>query len=124
MNTEYVDIWSLAHASWGIVLFHFLYSIWGKRELWFVLVAVGFAVGWEVFENSEWAKARFRKYGFPHYQGDTKRNMLTDQGFTLLGFAMAWYGPQWFVLLPMLVEVLMYLVIRDNTLLAFVRWFK
>ena len=124
MNTDFADVWSLAHVSSGILIFHFLLGIFGKRHWWFAAIAVALAAGWELLEDNDWVQSQFRKYGFPDYYGDTKRNMVADQLFSLFGFIIAWYGPQWFVLLPMLSEVLMYLVSGTNTLLTFVRFFK
>ena len=124
MNTDFADVWSLAHVSTGILLFHFLFGIFGKRHWWFAVITLGVAFAWELLENNKWVQSQFRKYGFPDYYGDSKRNMIADQVFTLFGFTMAWFGPQWFVLLPMLNEVLMYLLSGDNMMLTFVRFFK
>ena len=88
------------------------------------LVAVIFGITWETLENNPWFTSKLRGWGFPDYYGDSLRNMNADQAFNLMGFAMAWYGPDWFVLLPWLTEVVMYLFWGDNTTLAILRAIK
>ena len=123
-NVSAVDHWSLAHMSSGMVVFYSLFALLGKKEWWFLVVCVLLGFAWELLENNPWFQAKLRSWGFPEYYGDSGRNMIADQVSAIVGFAMAWYGPRWFMLLPALSEVLVYFLVRDNVTLAVFRALK
>ena len=121
MNRNVIDPWSLAHVSWGVVLYYVQYAVVGKRVGWSAVVAVAVGVGWELIENNKWVQAKFRAMGFPDYYGDSKRNMVSDQVFMMFGFLLGWFGPSWFVLLPVLLEGVLYVMTRDSTISVLAR---
>ena len=127
MNTDFADGWSLAHVSWGMIIHYVLSAVVPSSRSYaylHLIIVIAIGAAWELIENNKWVQSQFRKYGFPDYYGDSTRNMVGDQLFFAGGYFMAWLGPKWFVVLPMLLEVLMYLLMGDNTLITVVRFLK
>ncbi len=83
-----IDIYSISHVIHGI-LFYCLFSYFFTSILWIIVLSVAAECLWEVFENTSWTIARYRKTVAIDYQGDTILNSISDVLVMMIGVLIA-----------------------------------
>lgn len=88
------------------------------------VIAMGLEVGWEVFENTEFAMERYRQGALAQgYFGDSVINSVFDTFAAAGGFLMARLAPLWAtVALVIGMEVFVGVMIRDNLTLNIIQF--
>ncbi len=117
-NSQHISDWySLSHMIHGFLFFLGLsiFARWlsvGARLALATLVEAA----WEVFENTEFVINRYRESTLSlDYFGDSVLNSVTDIGFMMIGFVLAWRLPVWLsALLVVAMELIALYAIRDN----------
>ncbi|TKW60387.1 MAG: DUF2585 family protein [Blastochloris viridis] len=114
------DWYTPSHMVHGILFYALLRWVFPKWPMPYVLLgAAGMEIVWEIFENTPWVIHRYRtETADSDYSGDTILNSVSDVGFMLLGFVIAWKWPtKWVIALVIALELLALAMIRDNLLL-------
>jgi len=80
------------------------------------LAAIIIEGGWEILDNTNFIIDRYRETTIAlDYYGDSVLNSVSDLGFMLIGFFLAFRLPVWAtILIAIVFEVVVGLVIRDN----------
>jgi len=106
---ELIDIYTWSHFLHGVI-FYWLYLPYS--------IALFLETVWEIFENSPFIIKRYRKAGHSDYHGDAVWNSVMDLGVCALGWLLAsQFSLTVSITTVILVEVLMYLAVKDNLLL-------
>lgn len=114
------DWYTPSHMVHGMLFYALLRWVFPKWPMPYVLLgAAGMEIVWEIFENTPWVIHRYRTAtAASDYSGDTILNSVSDVGFMLLGFVIAWKWPtKWIIALVIALELLALAMIRDNLLL-------
>lgn len=117
-NSQHISDWySLSHAIHGFLFYAGLCLVarWlpvGPRLALATLVEAA----WEIFENTPFVINRYRESTLSlDYFGDSVLNSVTDIGFMMIGFFLAWRLPIWVsVVLVLAMELIALYAIRDN----------
>ncbi len=108
-----IDIYTLSHIVHGL-LFYFVFSMFLPFH-WVVAFSVVTECMWEIFENSSFCIARYRKTISVDYQGDTIINSVCDVIAMLIGVGLATLCPLWGIIAFILgLELIALVLIRDN----------
>jgi hypothetical protein len=85
------DPYSLTHVSHGLIFYGVLVWAWPKGRFgWRLVIAVAFAAGWEVLENSPLIISRYRESTMSlDYLGDSVANAVGDIASCAIGFVLA-----------------------------------
>ena len=117
------DWYTPSHMVHGVLFYALVRWVFPKWRMPLVLLsAAGLEIGWEIFENTPWVIDRYRTAtAASDYSGDTILNSVSDVGFMLLGFLLAWrWRFTWVVVFVLVMELLALWMIRDNLLLQIV----
>ena len=117
-NSQHISDWySLSHMIHGFAFFAglCLFARWlpvGPR----LVLATMLEGAWEIFENTSFIINRYRESTLSlDYFGDSVLNSVTDIGFMIIGFVLAWRLPVWVsVVLVVAMELVALYAIRDN----------
>lgn len=119
-SQQIADWYSLTHIVHGLAFFAVLAVVAGRLQLRTrALIALALAAAWEIGENTDAVIKSYREETLAlGYVGDSVLNTVTDLGFVMLGFYLAYRLPVWAsVALLLGLELGMLLVIRDNVTL-------
>lgn len=117
-NSQHISDWySLSHIIHGVLFFAVLSPIgkWVSVGARLVLATL-IEAAWEVFENTPFVINRYREATLSlDYYGDSVINSVSDIGFMMIGFVLAWRLPVWLsVALVVALELIALYAIRDN----------
>lgn len=119
-NSQHLFDWySLTHVLHGLILYFLIWLADRKKQLSTItklVIAIGFAAGWEVLENSSYVINRYRTETVSlDYYGDSIINAIGDVFSMSLGFIFALRTRIWMsIALFLVVETALAIVIRDN----------
>jgi hypothetical protein len=119
-SQQFLDPYSFTHVLHGMVYFILLKLLLPRvRPLWRLCLAVAFAAGWEILENTNFIINRYREATAAlGYTGDTVVNSLGDIFCCALGFMIArWFGWRRSVILFVATEIVLLVWIRDGLIL-------
>jgi hypothetical protein len=117
-NSQHISDWySLSHMIHGFLFFAVLCLLgrWLPVGVRLVL-ATAIEGAWEIFENTPFVINRYRESTLSlDYFGDSVLNSVTDIGFMMIGFVLAWRLPVWLsAVLVVAMELIALYAIRDN----------
>lgn len=116
-SQQFLDPYSFTHVLHGMVYFIVLKLLLPRvRPLWRLCLAIAFAAGWEVLENTNFIINRYREATAAlGYTGDTVVNSLGDILCGALGFMIARsFGWRRSVILFVATEIVLLVWIRDG----------
>ena len=116
-SQQFLDPYSFTHVLHGLVYFILLKLLLPRvRPLWRLCLAIAFAAGWELLENTNFIINRYREATAAlGYTGDTVVNSLGDISCCALGFVVARsLGWRRSIILFVVTEVVLLFWIRDG----------
>jgi hypothetical protein len=111
------DAYTFTHISHGLGFYLLLWFLFPRMSLLKRLIlAVGLESIWEIVENTDFVIQRYRETTISlNYYGDSVLNTIGDILTTIIGFIVAGkVSPYWSVALFIGLEVLLFILIRDN----------
>ena len=117
-NSQHLTDWySFSHVVHGLLFYVGLWLVVPKLPVAArLLLALGFEIGWELFENTEFVIRHYREQALAQgYNGDSIVNSVSDVVMMVLGFVAAWRLPTWLAIVVLLaLELFVGYMIRDN----------
>jgi len=117
-NSQHISDWySLSHMIHGFLFFAVLGWVAQRMPVGLRLtLATAVEAGWEIFENSDFIINRYREATISlDYYGDSVLNSVSDIGFMVIGFFLAWRLPVWVSVTAVIaMELAAVYAIRDN----------
>ncbi len=117
-NSQFLaDPYSFSHVTHGILFYGLLRLVGGNLAVRTrALIVLAIEAGWEVVENTDFVINRYRAATISlHYYGDSVMNSMSDIGFCMIGFTLAYLLPtRMTIVLVIALEVMLALWIRDG----------
>ncbi len=117
-NSQFLaDPYSFSHITHGILLYGLAWLLARRLPVSIRgLMVLAIEAGWEVLENTNFVINRYRAATISlHYYGDSVMNSMSDIGFCMIGFTLAYLLPTRItIILVIVLEAMLALWIRDG----------